>query len=165
MSIFSNNLKWLRNLKGLTLDELSKCVNKQFDVSINKGMLSKWENEKGEPSLQYAIILANFFNVTVDFLIGVNSKNEIGYSSIEEKQLLDNYNKLNDLGKKEANKRVSELTEISKYILDTKKDTLDTKKDTYEVPITIAAHDDNLTDDEKDEMNRRIEEFEKNLNK
>ena len=156
MSIFSNNLKWLRNLKGLTLDELSKCVNKQFDVSINKGMLSKWENEKGEPSLQYAIILANFFNVTVDFLIGVNSKNEIGYSSIEEKQLLDNYNKLNDLGKKEANKRVSELTEISKYTLDTK---------TYEEPITMAAHDDNLTDDEKDEMNRRIEEFEKNLNK
>lgn len=156
MSIFSNNLKWLRNLKGLTLDELSKCVNEQFDVSINKGMLSKWENEKGEPSLQYAIILANFFNVTVDFLIGVNSKNEIGYSSIEEKQLLDNYNKLNDLGKREANKRVSELTEISKYTLDTK---------TYEEPITMAAHDDNLTDDEKDEMNRRIEEFEKNLNK
>ena len=156
MSIFSNNLKWLRNLKGLTLDELSKCVNEQFDVSINKGMLSKWENEKGEPSLQYAIILANFFNVTVDFLIGVNSKNEIGYSSIEEKQLLDNYNKLNELGKKEANKRVSELTEISKYTLDTK---------TYEEPITMAAHDDNLTDDEKDEMNRRIEEFEKNLNK
>lgn len=156
MSIFSNNLKWLRNLKDLTLDELSKCVNEQFDVSINKGMLSKWENEKGEPSLQYAIILANFFNVTVDFLIGVNSKNEIGYSSIEEKQLLDNYNKLNDLGKKEANKRVSELTEISKYTLDTK---------TYEEPITMAAHDDNLTDDEKDEMNRRIEEFEKNLNK
>ena len=156
MSIFSNNLKWLRNLKGLTLDELSKCVNEQFDVSINKGMLSKWENEKGEPSLQYAIILANFFNVTVDFLIGVNSKNEIGYSSIEEKQLLDNYNKLNDLGKKEANKRVSELTEISKYTLDTK---------TYEEPITMAAHDDNLTDDEKNEMNRRIEEFEKNLNK
>lgn len=156
MSIFSNNLKWLRNLKGLTLDELSKCVNEQFDVSINKGMLSKWENEKGEPSLQYAIILANFFNVTVDFLIGVNSKNEIGYSSIEEKQLLDNYNKLNDLGKREANKRVSELTEISKYTLDTK---------TYEEPITMAAHDDNLTDDEKNEMNRRIEEFEKNLNK
>ena len=156
MSIFSNNLKWLRNLKSLTLDELSKCVNEQFDVSINKGMLSKWENEKGEPSLQYAIILANFFNVTVDFLIGVNSKNEIGYSSIEEKQLLDNYNKLNDLGKREANKRVSELTEISKYTLDTK---------TYEEPITMAAHDDNLTDDEKNEMNRRIEEFEKNLNK
>lgn len=156
MSIFSNNLKWLRNLKGLTLDELSKCVNEQFDVSINKGMLSKWENEKGEPSLQYAIILANFFNVTVDFLIGVNSKNEIGYSSIEEKQLLDNYNKLNDLGKREANKRVSELTEISKYTLDTK---------TYKEPITMAAHDDNLTDDEKNEMNRRIEEFEKNLNK
>ena len=152
MSIFSNNLKWLRNLKGLTLDELSKCVNEQFNVSINKGMLSKWENEKGEPSLQYAIILANFFNVTVDFLIGVNSKNEIGYSSIEEKQLLDNYNKLNDLGKKEANKRVSELTEISKYTLDTK---------VYDEPTTMAAHDDNLTDEEKEQsLNIALKAFE-----
>ena len=71
----------------------------------------------------------------------------------EEKQLLDDYNKLNDLGKKEANKRVSELTEISKYTLDT---------NTYKEQTTIAAHDDDLTLDEKAEMNRRIEEFKKN---
>lgn len=154
MSIFSNNLKWLRNLKGLTLDELSKCVNEQFDVSINKGMLSKWENEKGEPSLQYAIILAKFFSVTVDFLIGVNSKNEIGYSSIEENKLLSNYNKLNDLGKKEANKRVSELTEISKYTLDTK---------TYEEPITIAAHNDNV--ENKEEQIKKVTELFKDMDK
>ena len=72
----------------------------------------------------------------------------------EELTLLNNYNQLNDIGKKEANKRVSELTEIPKYT-----------RDTFKEPITMAAHDDNLTDDEKDEMNRRIEEFEKNLNK
>ncbi|MCI5629967.1 MAG: helix-turn-helix domain-containing protein [Clostridium sp.] len=72
----------------------------------------------------------------------------------DEKNLLDNYNKLNDIGKKEANKRISELTEIPKYT-----------RDTFKEPITIAAHDDNLTDNEKDEMSRRIEEFEKNLNK
>lgn len=74
--------------------------------------------------------------------------------SKDEKILLNNYNKLNDLGKRETNKRVSELTEIPKYT-----------RDTFKEPITIAAHDDNLTDNEKDEMNRRIEEFEKNLNK
>ena len=36
--------------------------------------------------------------------------------SHEEITLLENYNKLNDLGKSEANKRVAELTEINKYI-------------------------------------------------
>ena len=35
--------------------------------------------------------------------------------SMEEKSLLDTFNKLNDLGRKEAHKRVSELTHISAY--------------------------------------------------
>ena len=61
----------------------------------------------------------------------------------DESDLLDDYEKLNILGKKEARKRVSELTEISKYTL----------QHTY---TTIAAHDDDLTEDEKTEMDKRI---------
>lgn len=43
---------------------------------------------------------------------------QTNHLSKEETTLLDNYNKLNDLGKKEANKRVCELTEISRYRTD-----------------------------------------------
>ena len=53
--------------------------------------------------------------------------------------LVNNFNKLNDLGKKEANKRVSELTEISKYT---------TNANTQYV---LAAHDDDLDDEEAKE--------------
>jgi lambda repressor-like predicted transcriptional regulator len=49
----------------------------------------------------------------------------------DEKQLLLSFNMLNNLGKKEANKRVSELTELSIYI---------TTKEEY----NFAAHDDGL---------------------
>lgn len=64
----------------------------------------------------------------------------------DESDLLDDYEKLNNFGKKEARKRVSELTEISKYSIDEDKSHL----------MTVAAHDDDLTEDEKAEMDRRI---------
>lgn len=64
--------------------------------------------------------------------------------SNEEKQLLGNYNKLNDLGKNEAIKRVSELTEMNRY--------------TYVEPTTIAAHNDELTEEENEiAFNRALE--------
>ena len=53
--------------------------------------------------------------------------------------LVNNFNKLNDLGKKEANKRVSELTEISKYTTNTN------------TQYVLAAHDDDLDDEEAKE--------------
>ena len=88
------------------------------------------------------------------FTLYWDSREKTTNLSNKEETLLHSFNKLNDIGKKEANKRISELTEIPKYT-----------RDTFKEPITIAAHDDNLTDNEKDEMSRRIEEFEKNLNK
>lgn len=49
--------------------------------------------------------------------------------SFEEKELLSNFNKLNDFGKNEAIKRVDELTEINRYV-----------KDKIDYLIPIAAH-------------------------
>lgn len=144
-------IKKIRKEKGLSVDYIADKLGK------NRATIYRYESNEIE-NLPYPILvpLAKILGTTPMYLMGIDENIEEIKVTIEEKQLLDNYNKLNDLGKREANKRVSELTEISKYTLDTK---------TYEEPITMAAHDDNLTDDEKDEMNRRIEEFEKNLNK
>ena len=144
-------IKRIRKEKGLSVDYIANKLGK------NRATIYRYESNEIE-NLPYPILvpLAKILGTTPMYLMGIDENIEEIKVTIEEKQLLDNYNKLNDLGKKEANKRVSELTEISKYTLDTK---------TYEEPITMAAHDDNLTDDEKNEMNRRIEEFEKNLNK
>lgn len=54
--------------------------------------------------------------------------------STDEKKLIDTYKKLNDLGKKEAHKRIQELSQISLYM--------------YETAFDIAAHNDDLTEDE-----------------
>ena len=66
----------------------------------------------------------------------------------EEKLLLDNYNSLNNIGKEKLLDYSNDLIGNVKYI--------------YKEPTTMAAHDDDLTLEEKAEMNRRIEAFKKN---
>lgn len=77
----------------------------------------------------------------------------------DEHDLLENYNKLNNIGKKEASKRIAELTEIDKYktLIIKSKDIhgyCDIKNNNYLTPI--AAHNDDLTDEEKNIMDNKI---------
>ena len=141
-------IKKIRKEKGLSVDYIADKLGK------NRATIYRYESNDIE-NLPYSILvpLAEILGTTPMHLMGLEENAEEIKVTKEEKQLLDDYNKLNDLGKKEANKRVSELTEISKYTLDT---------NTYKKQTTIAAHDDDLTLDEKAEMNRRIEEFKKN---
>ncbi|WP_252233738.1 helix-turn-helix transcriptional regulator [Clostridium sp. ZS1] len=69
----------------------------------------------------------------------------------EEISLLENFNKLNSLGKKEARKRISELAEITKYIENTYDETSSSKNNIIKFNVaeeqseyTLAAHDDDL---------------------
>lgn len=68
--------------------------------------------------------------------------------SIKDRKLLNNFNKLNEVGKDEAIKRVSELTLIPSYIKD--QSASDIK--------TIAAHNDHLT--EHGEMDKVMQDIE-----
>ncbi|MFD2330634.1 helix-turn-helix domain-containing protein [Cohnella sp. GCM10020058] len=70
---FGGKLKELRNRRGLSLDELAEKVNTKFGTTINKGMISKWENDLGEPRLETAKVIAQFFGVTLDELLGINT--------------------------------------------------------------------------------------------
>ena len=147
---FKYILKGLREQKQVSMDKMCEDLNTLYDVALAKSTISKWENGKAEPSLAYARVLTKFFDVTLDYLLGLEKSELYDFTKLSkgETHILDNYNKLNDIGKKEANKRVEELTEMTRY--------------TFTAPITIAAHNDNLTEDEISEMDRRIAEFEKN---
>lgn len=160
-------LKGLREQKQISMDKMCEDLNNVYDVSIAKSTISKWENGKAEPSLANARILTKYFNVTLDYLLGLEKEESYNFNKLskEETTLLENYNKLNALGKKEANKRVAELTEINRYLNTTTdeitatKDNvveLNNKKITYDDFETVAAHNDNLTDDEISEADRRI---------
>lgn len=58
----SKRLKDIRTSMDYTLSYVEK------ETGINKGTLSKYENDKGKPSYENLIKLANFYNVSLDKL-------------------------------------------------------------------------------------------------
>ena len=67
MKIFAKRLKELRKEKGLSQRELViELKNK-----IPQPSIAMWELDKREPSLESAVVLAKFFNVSLDYLAGL----------------------------------------------------------------------------------------------
>ena len=64
MKVFLERLKQLRLEKGLTQIELGK------KLGIKRNTYSDWENGKTEPRFDNLVKLADFFNVSLDWLFG-----------------------------------------------------------------------------------------------
>ena len=62
---FKDNLKELRLEKGLGQVELAK------EIGVSKGVISLWENGLREPNMYSLILLAKFFKITLDELVGL----------------------------------------------------------------------------------------------
>ena len=65
MREFSKRLKELRAEKGLSLKEVEKLTG------ISDTSISRWEMGKSEPGCEQLIILAKFFHISVDYLLGL----------------------------------------------------------------------------------------------
>lgn len=65
MSKFAERLKELRQEKGLSLLTLSK------EVGISDVALGRWENNLRTPNIDSLIILAKYFKVSADYLLGL----------------------------------------------------------------------------------------------
>lgn len=64
MNKFSIRLKELINESGISQMELAKKMN------ISKNQIHYWKIGKAEPSIDYLILLANYFGVCIDYLVG-----------------------------------------------------------------------------------------------
>ena len=62
---FSERLKELRLDKNLGQVELAQKLN------LSKGIISLWENNLREPKLSNLIAIAKFFEVSIDYLAGL----------------------------------------------------------------------------------------------
>ena len=66
-NIFCERLKELRIEKGLGQVEPAKEIN------VSKGIISLWGNGLREPKLSNLIVLAQFFDVSIDYLSGLKN--------------------------------------------------------------------------------------------
>lgn len=82
--MIGSKIRELRKKHSLTLDELANNLNNRYPetMNFNKGKISKWENDKEEPRLSSVKILADYFDVPLDYFNG----NEV--------EILPIYNKL-----------------------------------------------------------------------
>ncbi|MCI2113367.1 MAG: helix-turn-helix transcriptional regulator [Ruminococcus sp.] len=88
------NLKLLRTKKGLSQQQLADIIG------TSQQSINKYENHNVEPDIDTLIAFADFFNTSVDYLIGntdINRKIEFVQNydlNNEESSLIDGFRKL-----------------------------------------------------------------------
>lgn len=90
------NLKVLRKNEGLTQKELAQKLN------IATNTYGGYELGTSEPTIETLIKLADYYNVSVDYLIGRDFNNEVGYLSVDDKNFVKMYLSLDDYSKVKA---------------------------------------------------------------
>jgi len=81
MKEFAENLKNLRTKKGLTQTQLADRL------WLNKSIISAYENEQRMPSLDVLIKLSYEFNVSMEYLLGMEKNKTIDVSNLSDEQI------------------------------------------------------------------------------
>ena len=136
---FGDNLKRLRKGKKLSQADLAAY----FD--LGRTAVTSWESGCTIPNIDVLDRLATLLEVSTDELLGRPPAIERFKRDEQNVRLLAQYSKLNDIGKREAVKRVAELCMIPQYTA---------------VAMPVAAHTDKTLDDkELDLMRQDIDEL------
>lgn len=92
-----NRIKKLRKAKKVTLVEMGKALD------ITRSTLSRYENEESEPKQETWGKLANYFGVSVAYIMGLNTAQNVNEVSISKqeydrlKEIERKYNKIIDV--------------------------------------------------------------------
>jgi len=82
------NLKCLRKNENKTQEDMAQLLN------VAKTTYCGYELETSEPSIATLIKLADYYNVSLDYLVGRQFANDVGYLSDSEKSMLEIYRNL-----------------------------------------------------------------------
>ena len=74
--MIANQIRYLREQRGLTQADLAK------KLGITRSSVNAWEMGVSVPSVQYVIELAKIFQVSTDYILGVNSSWSISLSGL-----------------------------------------------------------------------------------
>ena len=95
----SMRLKELREERNLTQNDVAKAIN------TSQRNISRWEKNENEPTSNFVLMLADFFECSTDYLLGreddfgnitiKKEKSPTDNLSAEEKELLENFRQLN----------------------------------------------------------------------
>lgn len=110
----SDRIKERRKALGYTQEDLA------IKLGLQKSAIAKYENGRVQ-NIKRSVILqmATILECNPSYLMGWNDSesHDIDFDPLspDEKALLSDYHKLNDLGKEKARENVADLAEIPKY--------------------------------------------------
>ncbi len=83
---FGEKLKKLRESKDIKQEDLSKMLN------VDRSTVGKWENNTSKPDFEKLLKISKYFEVSTDFLLGVEQKNtqdeQISKALIDDDELI-----------------------------------------------------------------------------
>jgi transcriptional regulator with XRE-family HTH domain len=110
MNELKDVLKYLRNREGISQAELA------LRLGVTPSAIGNYESGTRMPTSEIEESLADYFNVSLDFLRGIDS--ERSFSS-DEVMLIQNFRLLNSSGRQEAMSHMEYLCSQERYKKDT----------------------------------------------
>ena len=77
----ADRIKALREQQNITQSALAK------QLGITRSSVNAWELGISVPSTQYIVELAHIFNISTDYLLGIDSTSSINVSGLSEKDI------------------------------------------------------------------------------
>lgn len=77
----AEKIKKFRKARNMTQTELAKRL------WVNKSIISSYENEQRLPSVEMLVKLSSEFNVSIDYLLGIDKNKTIDVSSLTDTQI------------------------------------------------------------------------------
>ena len=107
-----NRLSQLREKRGLNMRQVAQELGLPYTTYVN------YEKGTREPNSETLIYLAQFFNTSIDYILGVEKPPASAKADTGDKRLdgiIDVYNELNEAGKDDLARHAEHLTYIPEY--------------------------------------------------
>ena len=108
MSRFSTIFKELRNTADLTQQEIARSLD------VSQSTITMWENGKRRPDLETLELIADFFNVDLNYLTG-NSDSTTRILSSEHLSLISIFDRLDEDGRRKLIDYATDLDASGRY--------------------------------------------------
>lgn len=79
--MLNEKIKSLRTARGISQIELANVLG------VTKQCVSNWENDNIQPSIDMLVKLALFFNVSTDYLLGLETERKLSVQGLTEQQI------------------------------------------------------------------------------
>ena len=81
LKVIADRIKTLREKRGITQAELAK------QLGVTRSGVNAWEMGISVPSTQYIVELAQFFNVSTDYLLGVSQSSTVSIEGLSDREI------------------------------------------------------------------------------